>query len=82
MELCSAGAVAAEEAAHGLDPPALKAEALLGGEENEGACSEDSVRMGGTDREQQPKSTHHSISATRSLSFSANASHARSCPFQ
>lgn len=81
MELCSAGAVAAEEAAHGLDPPALKAEALLGGEENEGACSEDSIRMGGTDRE-QPKSTLHSISFTRSLSFSANVSAARSCPFQ
>ena len=43
MQLCSAGALAAEEALHALDPAALKAEVFLGGRGCKGACSEEGL---------------------------------------
>jgi len=47
----SAGALAAEEGGHALDPTALRAEALLGGRGAEGACSENRLCIGWDDRE-------------------------------
>ena len=43
MQLCSAGALAAEEALHGLDPAAMKAEVFLGGRGCKGASSEEGL---------------------------------------
>ena len=43
----SAGALAAEEVVHALDPTALRAEALLGGRGGKGACSKEGVCTGG-----------------------------------
>ena len=43
----SAGALAAEEVVHALDPTPLRAEALLGGRGGKGARSEEGVCIGG-----------------------------------
>ena len=42
----SAGALAAEEVVHGLEPTALRAEALVGGRGGKGACSEKGLCTG------------------------------------
>ena len=47
----SAGALAAEEVVHVLDPTTLKAEALLGGKGGKRAFSEEGVCNGGDDTE-------------------------------
>jgi len=47
----SAGALAAEEGGHALDPIALRAEALLGGRGGERSSSEEGLCIGGGDRQ-------------------------------
>ena len=56
MPLSSARGLAAEEAAHALDVTTVRAEAVLGGREDMGECSEEGVCIGGIDHD-LPKST-------------------------